>query len=565
MRIVQEERKRGRTTDTRRSYARQQGESEQGPSLRAEAFEQCKRAVDDACDLVVSSLCREPLTEVREWLGAESEDPETPVRLAVVRAGFCEFNRLMATRRLHRLLGGRFLPRTLRPSRFQSAFLALEKAERQRWRLDHDGDESQETQHMVFIVDDVESASTKSLSELLLGVVSARRHRVSIVFIVGASWELPSSTVTVVAKEFSLPPFEAFGDAFFDRLLVKGDLGVILSRDIVRQWLDGLNSNVRAVSHFVRRVRFLLQIHFEATPGSFLAATTDDIDDFTIAANESDVRAVLESPEKLLFWRQLIRCLTGFADALVRVSPPRLLPGGSGPLEWRAWDVVAAFALPSEDSPAGLDRFLKEASDAALARILADWRDVARTSLRAFIASPDVFGHQAARLTVACLAELALVASLDQDDGPRSELRDRALDVFSDCRSLAHQLQGDLGGRATRLIAATDAAAVAKPFNGQLWSATIDALNTSSKDPRCLAFQIASDHLNLDVDEWYQAYQEGLLLAPDLDDDHDDDDVSENDRRSAHFVAALRDLAYTGIVREHGTNNKKGRFMVCGH
>lgn len=500
-----------------------------GGRLRLEAFEKSAAAVVATREMVVTSLCRCTWEHVLKWMGGASacDDPEAPVRVAVVRPGFCEGVRSWAIRRARR---------------------ACEAADKNvvwlRWEGVHhmERELGRAGKQTVVVVEDIERCDNSQLCDLLLGAASFKAI-FGVALIAASHWSVPSTLPSgissrVFAREFALPSFEAFAEAMMTQLVVRSaPLPILVGPKVVAQWLESLleQHNVRA---FMSQIKFSLFMHFFKQPNAF-AAMADSVD---VAASEiSDEAECSDELAAALLYRQIARFAIRMTETALRIAR-------SSDLKTTWMLAVSCLDDPTEASRA-VRRALRLLDSQAPARtcqlcaLLNTWREewtriimtdpmVQPLLLAPIETSPFAKGAATAvRHASARLIQLEAVAerfkNLELDKARRDQLDANILDLYD---QLAQQAPTFPTLHLGRLAYFDDAPASAKPFSGKMWSAAIEALRTSTQDIRCLAYQVVSDEMNVDLKRWYK-----LLQPKKADTIHEDGDADDA-ARSCEFV-----------------------------
>ena len=500
-----------------------EGETEVGGALRWEAFAQSSAWLEERCEGVRRSLCRRTWEAVASWLEASpSEDPEAPARVAVVRPGFCEGRR--------------------------------------RWAIECDatstwvaaGAEDLATLEVpkgtVVVVPDAEGCSDRRLCEFL------PTAEAGVALVAASHWSVPSTLPTgvsarVFAREFAMPPFEAFVDALFSDLATT--FPIVLGPKVVEACAR--SDDACAV---VSRIKYALFVHFSTRPNAFIACA-DDVD---LAAREAALDA--SRVQTALASRQLARLVVAATEAALRLSKACDTS--------TAWTTAFACLASAATAKAALRRALRLLDSPS--RLLDAWRRLFVGLVRDDVLGP-VFTDPRTPVAEALSVGLRLVASrlaqleaLARECEIDARFDDAVIDLYD---ALLHEAQRVTKARALYF---DDARALDKPFAGGMWSAVTAALATSAKELRGLAFQVLADHQNLDLPAWFQHLQRKKSGYS----EHDDPDQPPDDRSCqfvrflvsalpAHFppqARVVRDLAYTGLVRDH---TKRGKFIICGH
>lgn len=483
------------------------GETEIGGKLRQGAFQRSAGDVEAASKAVVASLCRRTWEQVVGWMWASpASDPEAPMRVAVVRAGFCEGTRDWATRRAAEACAA-----------MGASVVALKSD-----FIDRMADEAgrASTTKVVVVVEDAERCEPWRLCELLTTAADARCAGIAL--LAASHWSVPSTLPTrissrVFARDFAMPPFDAFANALLVQLVASTDASPIcFGPRAVGHWLE-TSYRHRDARGLVSQVKYALFVHFFTQPHAFVALA----DSIEVAAAEID--ADVETLSACLAYRQIARLAVALAEAAIRVAH-----SSDSSAAWTA--AVGCLQDPAESAVAVARAFRVGSPRAILGR----WREIFRriVDLEGLGASCFAARHATAlRLAAARLVQLYGVATAADDDGPRRrQLAAASVELYE---ALAHQAAKLPTFDLAPLVYFDDAPAVALPFGGSMWSAAIQALDTSFADVRCLAFQVLRAECSCDLPTWYKLLQRKKAATIHDDPDHDDKD------RACEFVRVV--------------------------
>lgn len=463
--------------------------TEMGGRFRQDAYESVSTLVSSTCQELVRSLCREKWTEVADWLAAHDEDPEAPARVAVVRPQFCEGARNWASS-------------AMSETRESATVLTTE-------------DDEDRSSGLV-VVEDAERWDSRRLSECC--------SKGRVVLMASSHWSLPSwsSSPHIFAREFFLPSFERFADAFLKVLIVER-LPLAIGPSVMDHWIESIESD-RSAAAMARQIDYLLFVHFYTRPNSFLV-TADSVQ---VAEREG------ANPSVLLYL-ELARLSTAMTESALDAMS----------CDWKAkW--TTACCSDAKKKHVSIRRCLNLLDLDMLGRVLREWIRLVADCRR----TDALRKSRGVRLALAKFRQLEVLCSLnttifEEGEGRRRRQLNRAVlqvyDLISDQAQLLDTIRGSDGAFFD------DKEAVAKPFKGDMWSNAIQALSGSTKDARCVAFQVVSDENNVDLDRWYKILQTKV----------DDDETLS----CSYFACIVRDLAYTGLVRDR---TKRGKYMVCG-
>lgn len=465
--------------------------------LDHDGFERCKRAVNESSELVASSLCRATWEAVGAWLAAaRQDDTEAPVRLAVVRAGFCEGNRSVAVRRARRVLKGRVLNVKARRLESEAFFKELQR----------------HRDRVVIVIDDIECVN---VAHVMAAVVNS--NLAGVVFVTSTHWSVPSSFSTsvasrIMARDFELPPFDVFLDAFLDRLL-RHDLPVVVGPRVIDAWLDDAKET-RNLRRFLSQVEYFLFVFFYRTPAAFVAVADSlpvavaEVDRACLKSLKSvpnDVDDLLAVAHNAVWYRKFATCALSLTEASLRFAQ------AADPE--RAWHLaVSIFGASTKDAARAMKRALRVADD--IVGLLSLWVRTVRSCLPL---EPHEFGSKDARRFATRLLQLHQAAvKMPPEDRAKLETNAHTLYVVlaNGAAKIKHKPLNEL-------VFFDDADVVAKPFRGRMWSDTIETLASSQADVRCIAFQVVTDNPNLDINRWYALLHERIRNS-DLDVDDED-------------------------------------------